>query len=212
MLHRIDKETDHRQFVGHPFEIRFLWHVFGTGKMADFLGALVQGRHCAFLAHDRQRTGNLMQRCTQGGKLVALVRVTEEGVEHLLDLRQIALNLLRHLTNQQFFLRLARHFVEQRNFRTGLRRRSGNTGVDARHGDIDLIGKIAPQALEILLRILRQQDGRGDFHQQRITVPCAIVRQPVGRNDDGLGQTPVIGVSQLLNRRGKRRGMIPERW
>ena len=105
-----------------------------------------------------------MQRRFETGEITALADITEESIENLLDLAEVALDFLGDLADQQFFLCLARHLVEQRNFGVCLRHLAGNAAVDPGNGNVYLVREIAAQTQEILLRILREEQAGGHFH------------------------------------------------
>ena len=92
-------------------------------------------------------------------------RIAEETIKRLLNLRQIALNFTPDLTDQQLFLSLPGHFIEQRNTGIIRRRTTGNAGIQTRYHQVDLLRKISSQPLEALLSILQEQDGRRHFHR-----------------------------------------------
>ena len=126
--------------------------------------------------------------------------LAEKGVQNLFDLDEIVLDFRGNLTDQQFFLSLPRHFIEQGNFRTGLRRIAGDAGMDPRDGDIYLVGKISAQVLIISLRVLGQQNCRGNLHGQSFGMARTILGQPVGGCRNGLYQAAIIGMPELSNK------------
>ena len=133
----------------------------------------------------------------------SLVRIAEETVEHLLDLHQIALNLLRHLPDQQLFLRLARHFIEQGDLGTRLRSVSCDTTMNARNRHVHLVREIAAKLPEIHLRVLGQQDGGGNLHRQDVRMAANLFGEPICGGGDGLGQATEIGMPQLRHESGQ---------
>ena len=201
VLHGINEETDHRQAIGDLLEIGFLRFISGIDKTTNLVGAVAQGRDRGVLAHHRQRTDHLFQGNVQTFKLASLGRVTEEAVEDLFDLNKIALDFLGDLSDQQLFLRLPGHLVEQGNLRTGWRQIACDAAVNACNGDVHLMREIVAESLEVLLRVLRQEDSRRNFHGQRFGMTRAVIGQPLRRRRDRLRETAEIGVPQLIDKR-----------
>ena len=131
---------------------------------------MAQGGNGAVVPHHGQGPDHLSQRHLEGGQIGAFFGIAEEAIKHLLDLRKIGLDLLGHLGDQQFFLSLARHFVELRHFGARHGRIFGDAAVNPLDHDVDLVGEILAKPLEVLLCVLRQQDRCGDLHGQRLGV------------------------------------------
>ena len=170
----VDVETKQRQFVGDTLEVAVLRLVVGLCKTFGFLAAGAQYADGAVVTQERECILCLVKNGIQRRQAVAHFRVAEEGVERLFDLAEIALDFARDLGDQQAFLRLARHFVKQRDFCVRFRRRAGKATVNARNGDVDLVGEVVAQVCEIFLRILRQQQAGGDFHGQRVGMTRSV--------------------------------------
>ena len=119
----------------------------------------------------------------------------------MLDLDKIALDFLGDLPDQQLFLRLPGHLVEQGNLRTGWRQIACDAAVNACNGDVHLMREIVAESLEVFLRVLRQEDSRRNFHGQRFGMTRAVIGQPLRRRRDRLRETAEIGVPQLIDKR-----------
>ena len=70
-------------------------------------------------------------------QILRLGWVAEENIEGLLDLGQTVLNLPTNLPDQQLFLRLPRHFVEERN-RLIARRTTRDASVQTGDHEVNL--------------------------------------------------------------------------
>ena len=69
------------------------------------------------------------------------------------------------------------------------------------NGDIHLMREVAAEPQEVLLCVLRQEDGCRDFHGQRFGMTRAVIGQPLRRRRDRLRQATEISVSQLIDKR-----------
>ena len=75
------------------------------------------------------------------------------------------------MPDQQFLLSPARHFIQERYGVSRVRRSARNAGMEAGDHEIHLLGKIGPEAAEIFLGILQQENGSGHFHGDRFGLP-----------------------------------------
>ncbi|TLD45361.1 MAG: hypothetical protein FAZ92_02401 [Accumulibacter sp.] len=203
-LHGVDEETDQRQLLGQTFEVGLLWFVTGIREACDFRRAVTQDGDRALMAHHRQGTDDLPQRCIELYQITSPVGVAEEAVEHLLDLREVVRDLTRDLADEHLFLRLARHFVESRQFRLGRQRCAGDAVVDPGGHHVDLVREAAVQVLEVLLCILGKEDGRRALHRQRFAVAHRRLPEEAGDLGDRPGQAQEVGLSGLLGDGHKR--------
>ncbi len=194
-LQRIDEETQGRQFRRHRFEIRGVGLVALLAETLDLDRRLLQRDQRGIVTQNGERPGNLFDRRIEGGGIETAGRVAEEGIERLLDLAQIALDLARHLGNQQFFLRPAGHFVEQRHAFVGRDRHARYTGLQPRDHQIDLAREIDAEALEVFMRVLQQQNGRCHFHRHGFALALGVLGQPACRRGEALAETLQVGMS-----------------
>ena len=111
-----------------------------------------------------QRAHDLLAVVREGCKLGALVVISEEGVEHLLHVAQIGLDLARHLGEQQALLGAARHFVEHRRRALGRRLARVEPGD---HG-VDLLGHLRRESREVLDQRLGEQQAGRIIHRHAI--------------------------------------------
>ena len=208
--HGFDEKSHHRQLARQLLEFTLRGNAVRDGEAADGCKAVLQRRHSPVLAEHGQRADDLPERRFETDEFRTLFRVAEKAVEHLFDLDQVALDFLGHLPDQQPFLRPARHLVEQRNFRARLRRTPRDAGMDPLDGHIDLMREVSAQVRVILLRVLYQQDGRGELHGQGFGMAHRLFRQPVGGRGDGLRQAAIVGMPGLLHQPGQSAGIFPE--
>ena len=165
VLHGVNEEAECRKAISHLFEIDFVWRIAFGSEAADVGFAIAQRIDGCVLPHDHQRADDLSQRDIERGEVTALAGVAEETVKHLLDLREVALNFLGYLADEQFFLGLARHLVQRRHFGTGLGRIVGEEAVQTRHHHINLVSEVAAKAGEVFLSVLGEKDRCGDLHR-----------------------------------------------
>jgi len=170
MLQCIDEETEGRKLLGHGFEVAGQWRIIGTGEFLDLRSATLRQRNGRHVAQHGQRAADLPHRRIECRKILFLLRIPEKGVERLFHLGQIALDLARHLPDQQLFLSPAGHLVEQRQIFVAANRIAGDTGVQAGDHEVHLLREVHPQATEILLGILQQQDDRRHLHRYGVIV------------------------------------------
>ena len=116
------------------------------------------------MTHYSQGACHLTERHIEANKIRTLLDIAEKTVKDLLDLGKITLNFFGHLPDQQFFLGQTRHLVEERYLRTQMGGGSGETAMDSRNRDIDLMSKIVAKPLQIVLSILCEQNRRCHLH------------------------------------------------
>ncbi len=201
VLQRFDEETDQRQLLRKPLEVRFMRDIFRRREVPDVGRALLQNDHSTVVTHHRQRADDLSHRGFQTIQIGTLLGIAEEAIEGLLDLRQVVLNLSGNLADQQFFLHLTRHLVEQWQLGFWWQRRAGDAGTNPLDHDVDLMRKAAVEVLNISLCALGQQDGGGGFHRQGVVLTRRCLGQEVGDISNGVNQAAVVRLSQFFDHR-----------
>ena len=210
MLQRINKEADQGQLIGHPLKIALLRDIAGICKPLDFVGTLFDRSNSGIMPHHSQSTHHLAEWHIETWQIGTFFGIAEETVENLFDLGEIALDFFGNLTDQQLFLRKARHFVEERNFRSQLRWSTGQTALNSGNGNIDLVSKILTQALKVILGILRKQNRRCNFHGQHFGMARFVLGQPIGRGRNRLRQSAEICLPDLIDNRRQNVGILLE--
>ena len=206
----VDEEAQGRQGLGHLLAGGRVRGGVAGGEAGDDGVAAVDGMHRRVLAEHGQGAGNLLDEGRDPGQVGPVGGVAEEGVEDLLDLLQVALHFPGDLGEQQLFLGEPGHFVQLGQLATFHRRGAGHAAVQACHGDVHLVGKVAAQAGIVFLGHVGQQQGGGHFHGQGLAVAGGIVAQPGGAGLDGLGEAPVVGLGQTVHRLGEQGGLVAE--
>ena len=195
----VDEETDQRETIRHTGKIGLLRDIVGCRESFDVSRALAENCRCTIVPHHRQGTDDLSQRSLQTIQVGGLLGIAKEPVENLFDLCQIVLNFPGHLPDQQLFMRQAGHFVERRDLRLRLRRRSGNAATEPIDHDVNLVRKTPVEVLYVFLSVLREEDRRGGFHGQRFVVPCRCLSEQAGHFANGLYQSTIVGVVEFVD-------------
>ncbi len=167
VLQRIHEEAQQGQLVGDRLEIVTGRLIVRLGKLLDPGAACLEAVDRAEMSQHGQRTTDLLHRLVELEQILRLGWVAEENIEGLLDLGQTVLNLPTNLPDQQLFLRLPRHFVEERN-RLVARRTTRDASVQTGDHEVNLLREIGAQSPEVFLSILQEEDGRRHFHGDRV--------------------------------------------
>ena len=143
----------------------------------------------------------MLQRLGEGRQFAGLARVAEVGIERLLDDAQIGEDFLGDLVEQQFFLGLARHFVELWHFH---RRQwfAAQRGIQAVAHRGDLLGELLVQALEAIEGVVHQQERGRHLQAERVVVTERRLAQFVGGRQDQPGEARQIGMFEFVGAAG----------
>ena len=80
--------------------------------------------------------------------------------------------------------------------------------MQAGNHEVDLLGEIGAEVLEMLLRVVQQQNGRRDFHGHAVVVARTILGQPVGDGTKPLAKTLEIGMADARGEVGTLTGLL----
>jgi hypothetical protein len=166
LLDRLDVEAQPGQSLGESLEVLVDDRRLRVRVFVDPLLTQRKQLLSVIETQDLQRAGDLLAVARESGQIGALVVIAEEGVEHLLHVPQVGLDLARHLREEQPFLRAARHLVEHRRGDIGC----GTIllgGVEARDHRIDLAGNSAGLPEEFSSTDSARRAGRV-FHRHRL--------------------------------------------
>ena len=112
LLDGLDIEAQSRQRFGETLEV-FALRIMPRRIAIDLLLAAIEQRTRLVETEDLQRAPDLPGVAPKARELAALGGIAEEGVEHLLDMAKVGLDLARDACQQQPFLCAARGLVEQ---------------------------------------------------------------------------------------------------
>ncbi|OPZ57292.1 MAG: hypothetical protein BWY87_01658 [Deltaproteobacteria bacterium ADurb.Bin510] len=198
MTQGFDVQAQGRHRVGDPVEFLLgdftLWH----GKHGDLvhaqpdeIGGGVQLQHI-------QGTEHLIHQPGHQGQGTPLGTITEEGVEDGLDLMQVGLDLLSNLGGEQFFLRLTRKIIEQRQAGQGFQRFPGiERGTQATAQQCRLSREFVTEDLEVIQGVLGKQQAGGQFQMQGFVLHgLGYAGERLAHLCQGIGQFLERGVAQ----------------
>ena len=198
MLQRVDEKAEDRQLLGQHLEVSLCRNITATGEGVDSIGTSLNGIDCPEVAKHGQRAGDLLQRRIEQPEVLALFRVAEEGIERLLDLGEVGLDLACDLTDEELLLGPPRHLIEKRQLFRAAQRTAGDACMQACDHQIDLLREICAEAVEILLRILQQQNGRRHFHGHAVRMALWILGQPCREGRKALTKALEVGMADLV--------------
>ncbi len=165
LLDGFDVEAETRQGLGEQLEILVVHRRGGIGIRVDLL--LTQGQQLRrrIEAQHTQRPADLVAVASERLQLAALAVIAEEGVEHLLHVPQVGLDLAPDLGEQQPLLCTARHLVDYRRRRRAFDHARVAGRIEAGEHRVHVGRELRGKCSGILERVLGEQQRRRELHR-----------------------------------------------